>query len=251
MKSRMLLSPLWKIRSWKKLFLCGKKSMEKPTVELPREIIESEVLPRLHAKSLGLDGPVFAELVQTHEYAHEYAFWNPLTGAYMNLSNSPKFYSPYDAFGIYFDSDKKDYKVLQWSCFGSAFKALSYSQRLNSTKEIQWLENHQQFSDAFWSNPISLGESLYFMGKKSYGVANRNRFWIIVFEVKSKKFREIRFPLLNQENPYNNASLMVIKGCIHIFVCRCLKLGGELWRMDGDGDRWTKVKDFPPVDNHP
>nr|GEW45782.1 hypothetical protein [Tanacetum cinerariifolium] len=48
MKSRMLLSPLWKIRSWKKLFLFGKKSLEKPTVELPREIIESEVLPRLH-----------------------------------------------------------------------------------------------------------------------------------------------------------------------------------------------------------
>nr|GEX98883.1 hypothetical protein [Tanacetum cinerariifolium] len=49
MKSRTLLSLLWKIRSWKKLFLCGKKSPEKPTVELPREIIESDVLPRLDA----------------------------------------------------------------------------------------------------------------------------------------------------------------------------------------------------------
>nr|GFA67422.1 hypothetical protein [Tanacetum cinerariifolium] len=49
MKSRMLLSPLWKIRAWKKLFLCGKKSPEKPTVELLHEIIESNVLPRLHA----------------------------------------------------------------------------------------------------------------------------------------------------------------------------------------------------------
>ncbi|GKE11504.1 hypothetical protein Tco_1415055, partial [Tanacetum coccineum] len=27
--------------------------------------------------------------------------------------------------------------------------------------------------------------------------------------------------------------------------------GGELWRMDGDGDGWTKVKDFPPAANHP
>ncbi|GJX76907.1 putative F-box domain-containing protein [Tanacetum coccineum] len=48
MKYRMILSTLWSIDSWKKLFLCGKKSLEKPTVELSCEIIESEVLPRLH-----------------------------------------------------------------------------------------------------------------------------------------------------------------------------------------------------------
>nr|GEW95879.1 hypothetical protein [Tanacetum cinerariifolium] len=32
---------------------------------------------------------------------------------------------------------------------------------------------------------------------------------------------------------------------------RCMKVGGELWRMDGDGDGWTKVKDFSHAGNHP
>ncbi|GKB06536.1 F-box domain containing protein [Tanacetum coccineum] len=333
MKSRMLLSPLWKIRSWKKLFLCGKKSLENPTVELPSEIIESKVLPRLHAtvelpceiieselpreiieweilprlpaQSLcrfmrvckqwkshistcdqftrkylqhinkeylthhkvleidnlsqtfstrdcgdlnnhdstivpqevlnlaNLDGLVFPELV----IIREYAFWNPLTGAYKKWSNSSKFDSTFVAFGLYFDSTEKDYKVLQWSCFNGDFKALIYSQRLNSTKEIQLLENHPRLSNSDWSTLISFGESLYFVGK-SYSIGYCNQFSVIVFDVKSEKFREICFPLLNQENPYYYASLMVIKGCIHICVtrCRCMKMGGELWRMDGDGD---------------
>ncbi|GJT37730.1 probable inactive receptor kinase [Tanacetum coccineum] len=51
-KSRKLLSLLRKIGSWKNMFLCGKKSLEKPKLELPREIIEWEILPRLPAKSL-------------------------------------------------------------------------------------------------------------------------------------------------------------------------------------------------------
>ncbi|GKB04518.1 F-box domain containing protein [Tanacetum coccineum] len=318
MKPRMLLSP-----SWKKSFLCGK---EKPNVELLREIIESDIFPRLPAESLGrcmcvckqwkshistsefirkhinneslnrkvleidyssqtfttrdlddlnnhdstivrsipffdeaqevlllasLDGLVFVKLLNTCEYA----FWNPLTGAYKKLSNSPKqLYLPFDAFGLYFDSKEKDYKVLQLSCVGSgSFKAVIYSQRLNSTKEIQWLGgDDQRLSSSFWSTPIYFGESLYFIGKSS-SVAYRDKFWIIVFDVKSENIREIRFPLLNQENPYYYESLMVIKGCIHLFVtrARCMKEGGELWRMDDDSENWTKVKDFPPARNHP
>ncbi|GKC59955.1 probable inactive receptor kinase [Tanacetum coccineum] len=333
-KSRKLLSLLWKIGSWKKMFLCGKKSLEKPKLELPREIIEWEILPRLPAKSLpqfmcvckqwrslissceftrknlhylknkqslthrkvieidrlsktfttrdcddlnnhdltttrsipfvneaqkvnllaSFDGLVFVEL----PYIFKYAFWNPLTGAYEKLSNSPNIFFTFGAFGFYFDSHKKDYKVLHVACYG-AFRAFIYSQRHKSTKEIQWLERPQLVSNSFWSTPISLGESLYFM-VKPYKFTNCPQCWIIVFDVKSEKFREIRFPPLNREYAYYDGSLMLIKGCIHICVATYIHIqetglimetDGELWRMDGDRDGWTKVKDFPPTHNHP
>nr|GEZ13948.1 hypothetical protein [Tanacetum cinerariifolium] len=74
MKSRMLLSLLWKIRSWKKLFLCGKKSPEKPTVELPRKIIELDVLPRLHVVEFPreiIESEVLPRLHVAVEFPHE------------------------------------------------------------------------------------------------------------------------------------------------------------------------------------
>ncbi|PWA36811.1 F-box domain-containing protein [Artemisia annua] len=249
MKSRMLLSPL-KIGSWKKLFLCGKKSLKNLAVELPPETIESEILPRLSAtlelpheiiqeskilprlldlnnhdsttiRSIpfvnegqevlllaSLDGLVFVRLLNTSESA----LWNPLTGAYKKLPNFPNSCPLRSAFGFYFDSYEKDYKIVQVPCFG-ALKAFIYSQRLNLWKEIQWLENHQRLSNSSWSTPISLGESLYFMGK-CHNVTNR-QCWIIVFDMKSEKFREIRSPLLNQQYAYYLGSLVVIKAYIY------------------------------------
>ncbi|GKC15352.1 zinc finger, CCHC-type containing protein [Tanacetum coccineum] len=95
---------------------------------------------------------------------------------------------------------------------------------------------------------------------KPYKFTNCPQCWIIVFDVKSEKFREIRFPPLNREYAYYDGSLMLIKGCIHICVATYIHIqetglimetDGELWRMDGDRDGWTKVKDFPPTHNHP
>lgn len=240
------MSPL-KIGSWKKLFLCGKKGLKEPAVELPHEIIEEleilprllaklellheiiewEILPRLPAKSLcrfmcvckqwkslisthefarknvqhltnsqslthhklldyndlfslksfdfvdlsyrvvplfdapclngalqvspiaSLDGLVFVELPDTSEFA----FWNPLTGAYKKfLSISPRSYTLLDAF--YFDSSNNDYKVLQVTSH-SGLNAYIYSQRFNTWKKIQFLENHQYLSNSksLWSKP--------------------------------------------------------------------------------------------------
>ena len=56
-----------------------------------------------------LDRRVFVRLVNTGESA----LWNPLTGAYKKLPNSPNSCPLRSAFGFYFDSYKKDYKIVQ------------------------------------------------------------------------------------------------------------------------------------------
>ncbi|PWA90313.1 ATG18-like protein [Artemisia annua] len=276
----------------KLFFLCGKKSLKKPAVELPHEIIESEILPRLSAmlelplkiideseiltrllamlelphdiiesnaqhltnsqslthhklldykdllslKSIdcednrsvaplsvphlngalkgspiaSLDGLVFVELPDTSEFA----FWNPLTGAYKKfLLNSPRSYTLLDAF--YFDSSNNDYKVLQVTSHGG-LNAYTYFQRFNTWTKIQFLENPQYLSKSKsrCSKPTFLSHSIYFMVGKFDTV-------LIVFDVKSEKFREIGLPMLNRSYAPSK-SLVVLKGCIRFsFLWSC------------------------------
>nr|GFA07724.1 hypothetical protein [Tanacetum cinerariifolium] len=133
-----------------KVVLCGKKSPEKPTVELPREIIESDVLPRLYAVEFPceiIESEVLPRLHVTVEFPHEII----------------------------------ESEVLP---------------RLHPTVELL----HEILECGLLSR----------LPAKSLG-------WMVTAIVGQ----------------------------------RCLNVGGELWRMDGDGDRWTKVNDFPPVGNHP
>ncbi|GKA13776.1 F-box domain containing protein [Tanacetum coccineum] len=321
-------SPIWKLDTWKEMFL-GQRKRPKRTVELHFEIIESEILPRLPARSLircmcvckqwksfistrefarmnlyhirndqypthskliemscssqtftsrncenlknhdsttvrpipfatggdevfivvgSLDGLVCVALERTCELV----IWNPLTTAYkkLSMSNAPPFFRRNrDAIGFYFDSSNNDYKLLQ-VVSNDPSGAYIYSQKSDSWKKIDCLVSDQCFFNSRWSFATFLGQSLYFKVKCFIRMAVRRNL-IVTFDVKSEKFRNIRFPSLFDK--HLGVSLVVVKGCIHL----CVAYGkftdtdkpfladskGELWRMD-DGDCWTKVAVF-------
>ncbi|GKC71173.1 F-box domain containing protein [Tanacetum coccineum] len=195
---------------------------------------------------VSLDGPVFVELPETSEFP----FLNPLTSAYKKFkSNYPRSYTKFDAF--YFDSFNNDYKVLQVISKGG-LHAYIFSQKYDSWKTIMWLENHQWLSnsESLWSNPIFLGQRIYFMVRDSKITV------LIVFDVKSEKFREIGVSMATPNYARAFMSLVVLKGCIHVCVAYPICSNGlynidennilncELWKMDGDGDGWTKLATF-------
>ncbi|GJZ11914.1 F-box domain containing protein [Tanacetum coccineum] len=185
------------------MFLCGKKSLEKPKLELPREIIEWEILPRLPAKSL----PQFMCVCKQ---------WRSLISS-----------CEFTRKNLHYLKNKQSLthrKVIEIDRLSKTF----------TTRDCDDLNNHD----------LTTTRSIPFVNEAQ----------------KSEKFREIRFPPLNREYAYYDGSLMLIKGCIHICVATYIHIqetglimetDGELWRMDGDRDGWTKVKDFPPTHNHP
>ncbi|GJV70944.1 glutamate--tRNA ligase, cytoplasmic [Tanacetum coccineum] len=79
---------------------------------------------------------------------------------------------------------------------------------------------------------------------------------LIVFDVKSEKFREIGVSMATPNYARAFMSLVVLKGCIHVCVAYPICSNGlynidennilncELWKMDGDGDGWTKLSTF-------
>nr|GEW71393.1 hypothetical protein [Tanacetum cinerariifolium] len=321
-------SPIWNLETLKEM-LFGQRKRPKRTVELHFEIIESEILPRLPARSLircmcvckqwksfistrefarmnlyhirndqylthsklikmscssqtftsrdcgdlknhdsttvrpipfitggdeefiivgSLDGLVGVALERTCELV----IWNPLTSAYKKLSklNAPPFFRKYhDAIGFYFDSSNNDYKLIQ-VVSNDPSGAYIYSQKSDSWKKIDCLVSDQCFSNSRWSFATFVGQSLYFTVKRFIRMAIRRNF-IVTFDVKSEKFRNIRFP--SQFDKHCGLSLVVVKGCIHLCVAYgkftdahkpfLVDSKGELWKMD-DGDCWTKVAVF-------
>lgn len=151
--------------------------------------------------------------------------------------------SIFDVFGFYTDSSN-DYKLLHMvdRRGGGAF---IYSRRSDSWRKIKSVENSDPVSYYWWSPPTFSGQSLYFMMK---GQKN-----IICFDVITEKFREIPPPpavnLLN-------GGLVVIKGCLHLFVTYECKTScymtfdrTNVWRMDGDG--WMRVAGFSDSNDIP
>ena len=96
------------------------------------------------------------------------------------------------------------------------------------------------------------------MGIRKDNLSDRHyQYWIIVFDVKSETFREIRPPLVKQDNPDCSLGLTVIKDCIHLFfasshsrVETSEKWEYEFWRMDGNGNSWSKVTYSSPTQRH-
>lgn len=99
-----------------------------------------------------------------------------------------------------------------------------------------------------------LGGSLYFAMKHTSTVSPTPSS-IIIFDVNSEKFREIRYPSIPSGVDYYYGSLVVIKGCIYLCLAYndivCERVGelfvesnAGLSRMDGD--TWTKVATFSP-----
>lgn len=217
-------------------------------------------LPRIHGVKEGvfilasLDGLVCVAL-----HTSEFAFWNPLTGACKKFnSNSPSFHEMLsDAFGFYFDSSNNDYKLLRVVYSGNS-GAYIYSQRSDSWRKIKCLEIHQFRSNPYWSHATFLGQSLYFMVRPSIRDCES---WIIGFDVRSEKFRKIHFPPVKPNGVHFCGSLIIVKGCLHLCIAYknrnnskenfLVKSEGELWRMDGDGDAWTKVASFSRGQHRP
>nr|GEW92535.1 hypothetical protein [Tanacetum cinerariifolium] len=102
---------------------------------------------------------------------------------------------------------------------------------------------------AFW-NPLTVPLKLLAIPKDSIQQKRFNGYNIT--NNSPTRFGQTRFPSVKVFISWaKRVTVLLIVIDFGLLFSRCLNVGGELWRMDGDGDRWTKVKDFPPVDNHP
>ncbi|KAF5797156.1 putative F-box domain-containing protein [Helianthus annuus] len=162
--------------------------------ELPLSLIESNILPRLPAKSVGrcmcvckqwksfLSTPMFARMHLRHVTINDY---NDVVGFYTDSSN--------------------DYKLL-YLINGARNGAYIYSNRLDSWRKIDF-----SVGTACSERPQST-----LCGKFVYFKASHR--WIICFDVKTEKFRKIQCPPVPGGAKSYRRSLVVLHGCIHLCV---------------------------------
>lgn len=136
---------------------------------------------------------------------------------------------------IFYSDSSDDYKLLR-IVSGSA--AYIYFQRLDSWKKIEFLENNDYIC-SLWSLATFFGQSFYFTAQK----------YVICFDVNTEKFKVMQFPPIPSGSLYFCESLVILDGCICLHVAykieRNSRLEADLWRIDGDGDKWVKVTDLP------
>ncbi|PWA85305.1 F-box domain-containing protein [Artemisia annua] len=211
--------------------------------------------PRLKFILASLDGLVCLTSVNMKQFA----FWNPLTGAYKMLpfngyhsSNMRR--SRDGIIGFYIDSSN-DYKLLHillGGGNGDRARAYIYSQRLDSWRDISINIdlNYKNTSSSYWFKATFSGQTLYF---KLTSCRNSNEA-IISFDVNTEVFKVIQYPPIYSGIYISSYSgcLVVLNGCIHLCVAYCGGkydgyewVLGDLWRLDGDEDGWVKVTAFP------
>ncbi|PWA53237.1 F-box domain-containing protein [Artemisia annua] len=179
--------------------------------------------------------------------------------AYKYLSNSKyqaQSYIPHsDAIGFYKDSLNDCYKILHVhrNPSGSCM-AYIYSQRLDTWKKIEFLENAKRFSKGHDWSPVTFANgSLYFTIQGSQGA----RSMVISFDVNSEKFKEIQCPSGAKKcaNLSGRLVCVVVKDCIHLCVSSGMKRDSywqyelDLWRLNGE-EGWTKVESISVKDRY-
>ncbi|KAK9049933.1 hypothetical protein SSX86_000022 [Deinandra increscens subsp. villosa] len=170
----------------------------------------------------------------------ELLLWNPVTGAYKNLS-TPDFDCFYenslDAVGLYIDASQ-DYKVLHIKRRCGVYAAHVYSRRLDSWRTIPFITRPEYIRQSFyWSSGTLCGDTLYFTVSESY-VNGVNV--VICFDVNLEQFKEISFPPVPCNGIYKG-ELLNVKNELHMFVSTGYReMSIDLWKLEGEC--W--IKDF-------
>ncbi|XP_076892617.1 F-box protein CPR1-like [Bidens hawaiensis] len=190
--------------------------------------------------------------------------WNPLTGAYKFLKSHSCYTIHRDAFGFYVDFSN-DYKLLRvvrsLDCYTlvAPHEPYIYSRRLDSWRKIESFNYpHLLWRDYQWSPGTFCGRNLYFTVVSRERIS-RERSCVIGFDVELETFREIKFPEEVLGGEGFNGSLVVMNGCVHLFVpCHNIdrdfyvpSVDIDLWRMGSGGDGWMKVAGYSGKKNIP
>ncbi|GJR83241.1 putative F-box domain-containing protein [Tanacetum coccineum] len=206
----------------------------------PRDI---EILTSFHGLvCVGIVGPecddIYTDLI----------LWNPLTAEYKTLSRANSHRDCYKtvgkAFGLYYTSFDKDYKLV---CVTDPGDVYIYSLKSDSWRKVDSVQHiPNDISERWKLSTNRLNENLYFL-KQDRNVCP-NSYPIIKFDTKTEKFINIATPSIDDEYS-NRATLMVQRGCVYF----CIKYGigdvgfinmrFELWKMNEDGS-WKNVATY-------
>ncbi|KAJ0488095.1 putative F-box domain, galactose oxidase/kelch, beta-propeller, kelch-type beta propeller [Helianthus annuus] len=171
------------------------------------------------------------------EYYSDLVLWNPLTGEYRILSKTNAHKECYEtttrASVLYYTSSEDDYKLLRVtnSCDAYIYSLKSdFWRKTESTENFhRWISNHCAL----------LNGKLYFL---KYDEAINKSHLVISLDLKTEKFTEVTTPFFRDSTIC--MGFTVLRGCIHVWMLHPSNYWWrkiELWRMDGDGDSWTKV----------
>ncbi|XP_076905259.1 F-box/kelch-repeat protein At3g06240-like [Bidens hawaiensis] len=272
------------LKEARKLYKKMKMKTKTKTIQLPLSLIELQILPRLPAKYVGrfmsvckqrksfLSSPTFARMHLHHVTINAYKLLTlnhrrPVSFRTLNcepLNDSsttvPSYrnFDPMDDFVILasldglvcLDSTYLPGKLAFWNPLTGAYKRLSANPNnpfpiIGAFDAIDWI--HGEFSvgsniGCDCTNPILWGECLYF---NVAPMSTERNSWIICFDVKTEKFREIQCPVVPSDAKDDCRSLVVLNGRLHL--CASYKLlnmkHGDVWRVDGDVG-WVKVAAF-------
>ncbi|KAK9071611.1 hypothetical protein SSX86_008040 [Deinandra increscens subsp. villosa] len=190
-----------------------------------------------------LDGLLCVRLESTTELL----LWNPITGAYKNLSTNDFhgfFLSNQDAVGLYIDLFE-DYKVLHIKRRCGVYFAKVYSRRLDSWRSIPFITRPEYIRPSFnWSSGTLCGDTLYFTISESY-VGGVNV--VICFDVNLEQFKEISFPPVPSKGIYKG-ELLNVNNELYMFVSTGYRqMSVELWKLEGE--HWSKVLSSSQIPN--
>ncbi|XP_035836627.1 F-box/kelch-repeat protein At3g06240-like [Helianthus annuus] len=171
------------------------------------------------------------------EYYSDLVLWNPLTGEYRILSKTNAHKECYEtitrASVLYYTSSEDDYKLLRVT---NSCDAYIYSLKSDLWRKIESTENFHRWIS---KHCALLNGKLYFL---KYDEAINKSHSVISLDLKTEKFTEVTTPFFRDSTIC--MGFTVLRGCIHVWMLHPSNYWWrkiELWRMDGDGDSWTKV----------
>nr|GEW64652.1 hypothetical protein [Tanacetum cinerariifolium] len=177
------------------------------------------------------NGLVLIALEEKKSGNRDLILWNPLTGDYKTLS---KIECSNAKFELYYNSSKKDYKILLLTLRKDV---CIYSLKSDSWRRVNSEDAFQRFPNTLphlWSPSACWFENLYF---KDYGN------YLIRFDTKTEKFTQIEIPF----QQYRRCSrLAVQRDCIHMCAQKDYDPHIELWKMNRIRD-WEQVSTDAPV----
>ncbi|GJV25887.1 F-box/kelch-repeat protein-like protein [Tanacetum coccineum] len=109
--------------------------------------------------------------------------------------------------GLFYSSCEDDYKLVS---IISHNNVQIYSLKSDSWRTIAFQDTSKLKRDRL-SQGTCLNENLYFLN-------DDDKFSVTKFDTKTETFTEMKIPLLNDVGKSYHATLMVQKGCIHVFI---------------------------------